>query len=184
MKTQYYTASSLDGFIATENDSLDWLFPLADINESSYSEFISDIGAIAMGSTTYEWILAHSTEVSAETGSTWPYTQPVWVFTSRDLPKIDGADIRFVKGDVRLIHSEMRAAAGSKNIWVVGGGDLAGQFYDAGRLDELIIQLGSVTLGKGKPLFPREVVGPKLKLTSTRPMGPGMIELRYELTKK
>lgn len=90
-------------------------------------------------------------------------------------------DIRFVKGDVRHIHPDMRAAAGSKNIWIAGGGDLAGQFYDAGRLDELIIQLGSVTLGKGKPLFPREVVGPKLKLTSTRQMGPGMIELRYDV---
>lgn len=174
MKTQYYTASSLDGFIATEDDSLNWLFPLADVNDSSYPEFIAEIGAIAMGSSTYEWILAHSTDP-------WPYTQPVWVFTSRDLPTIEGADIRFVKGDVRLIHSDMRAAAGSKNIWVVGGGDLAGQFYDAGRLDELIIQIGSVTLGKGKPLFPREVVGPKLKLTSTRQMGPGMIELRYEV---
>lgn len=68
MKTQYYTASSLDGFIATEDDSLDWLFPLSDISESSYPEFIAEIGAIAMGSTTYEWILAHSSEVSAETG--------------------------------------------------------------------------------------------------------------------
>lgn len=174
MKTQYYTASSLDGFIATEDDSLDWLFPLADINDSSYPAFIAEIGAIAMGSSTYEWILKHSEEG-------WPYAQPVWVFTTRKLTKLDGADIRFVSGDVRLIHSEMRAAAGSKNIWIAGGGDLAGQFYDAGRLDELIIQIGSVTLGKGKPVFPREVVGPKLRLVSSTPMGPGMIELRYEV---
>ena len=176
MKTQYYTASSLDGFIATEDDSLDWLFPLADINDSSYPDFIAEVGAIAMGSTTYEWILENSEEG-------WPYTQTVWVFTSRQLAKPEGADIRFVTGDVRLIHSEMRAAAGSKNIWVAGGGDLAGQFHDAGRLDELIIQIGSVTLGNGKPVFPRRLTSPPLRLTSTRPMGTGMIELRYEVVR-
>jgi dihydrofolate reductase len=55
------------------------------------------------------------------------------------------------------------------------------QYYTASSLDELIIQIGSVTLGKGKPVFPREVVGPKLKLVSSTPMGTGMIELRYEV---
>lgn len=182
MKTQYYTASSLDGFIATEDDSLDWLFPLADVNESSYPEFIAEIGAIAMGSTTYEWILAHSDEAAAETGSAWPYSQPVWVFTSRELAKINGARVNFVKGDVRKVHQQMSEASGSKNIWIVGGGDLAGQFYDAGLLDELIIQVGSVTLGKGKQVFPRRLVEPPLRLSSSRQMGSGMIELRYDVS--
>jgi dihydrofolate reductase len=73
----------------------------------------------------------------------------------------------------------MRQAAGSKNIWVVGGGDLAGQFYDAGLLDELIVQLGSVTLGRGKPLFPRRVTSPPLRLIDVRQVGWGFAELRY-----
>jgi dihydrofolate reductase len=80
-------------------------------------------------------------------------------------------------------YSEMKAAAGTKNIWVVGGGDLAGQFYDNGLLDELIIQVGSVTLGKGKPLFPRRVLSPALRLISVRQMGFGMSELRYDVNK-
>jgi dihydrofolate reductase len=75
----------------------------------------------------------------------------------------------------------MRAAAGTKNIWIVGGGDLAGQFYDTGLLDELIIQIGSATLGKGKPLFPRRVLSPRLQLVSVRQIGSGMAELRYEI---
>jgi Dihydrofolate reductase len=49
----------------------------------------------------------------------------------------------------------MVAAAGNKNVWIVGGGELAGQFYDQGLLDELFVQVGSVTLGAGKPLLPR-----------------------------
>jgi len=77
----------------------------------------------------------------------------------------------------------MRTAANGKNIWVVGGGDLAGQFFDAGLLDELIIQIGSATLSKGKPLFPRKVLSPALRLTSVQMMGPGMAELHYEVNK-
>src|SRR5690348_2599795 len=137
MKTQYFTATSLDGFIATEDDSLDWLFPLGDINETSYPSFITEVGALAMGSATYEWMLRHAQTVAAETGSAWPYTQPTWVFSSRALPAIPQADLRFVGGDVRPVHAAMRAAAGAKNIWIVGGGDLAGQFHDAGLLDEV-----------------------------------------------
>ena len=181
MKTQYYTATSLDGFIATEDDSLDWLFPLGDISDTSYPEFIADVGALAMGSTTYEWILRHADEVAAETGSPWPYAQPAWIFTSRVFPVIEGADTRFVRGDVRPVHAEMRAAAGSRNIWIVGGGNLAGQFFDAGLLDELIVQVGSVTLGAGKPLFPRRVVDPPLRLVSVRQIGTGFAELRYRV---
>lgn len=183
MKTQYYTATSLDGFIATEDDSLDWLFPLGDLDSSSYPAFIADVGALAMGATTYEWVVRNAEQVVAETGSTWPYTQPTWIFTSRQLPKIEGADIRFVSGDVRRVHAEMRTVADGKNIWVVGGGDLAGQFYDAGLLDELFIQIGSVTLGKGKPLFPRRVLHPVLRLLSVRQMGSDMVELHYEVDK-
>lgn len=184
MKTQYFTATSLDGFIATEDDSLDWLFPLGDLNNSSYPEFIAGVGALAMGSTTYEWMMRNSELVAATTGSAWPYTQPTWVFSSRKLPAIEGADIRFVSGDVQHVHAEMRAAAGSRNIWVVGGGDLAGQFYDAGLLNELILQIGSATLGKGKPLFPRRVLSPVLCLMSVQQMGVGMVELRYEVHKE
>lgn len=184
MKTQYYTATSLDGFIATEDDSLEWLFALGEISNSSYPRFIAEVGALAMGSTTYQWMIRHADKVAAEAGSAWPYTQPAWVFTTRKLPASEGANIRFATGDVRHTHAEMRSAAGTKNIWIVGGGDLAGQFYDAGLLDELIIQIGSATLGKGKSLFPRRVLSPNLRLTSIEQFGPGMAELRYEVLKK
>lgn len=166
MKTQYFTASSLDGFIATEDDSLDWLFPLGDINDTGYPAFIADVGALAMGSATYEWMLRHAETVAASTGSAWPYTQPTWIFSTRALPAIAGAALTFVQGDVRAVHAAMRAAAGNKNIWIVGGGDLAGQFHDAGLLNEIIVQIGSVTLGTGKPLFPRRLTSPPLTLVS------------------
>jgi dihydrofolate reductase len=66
-------------------------------------------------------------------------------------------------------------------VWIVGGGDLAGQFFDAGLLDELIVQVGSVTLGSGKPVFPRFVATPPMQLVSVRAIGTGFAELVYVL---
>jgi dihydrofolate reductase len=149
--TTYYTATSLDGFIADDEHSLAWL--LRQEHDGSgplnYDEFFGRVGAVAMGSSTYEWILRH------EDGR-WPYQLPAWVMTTRDLPTADG-DVRFARGDVRSVHDEMTAAAGGKDLWVVGGGDLAGQFADAGLLDEIIVYIAPVTLGSGAPLLPREL---------------------------
>lgn len=182
MRTQYYAAMSLDGYLATVDDSLDWLFPLADPRNTSYPEFIQHVGALAMGSATYEWLLRNLPPIADGAPTSWPYAQPTWVFSRRTLPRAPGADIRFVQGDVRPVHAHMRQAAGDKNIWIVGGGDLAGQFHDAGLLDEWIVQVGSVVLGKGKPWFPRTQVSPPLRLISVRQFGPGLAELRYEQT--
>ena len=184
MKTQYYTASSLDGFIATTDDSLEWLFPLGDIADTSYPSFIRDVGALAMGSTTYEWMLRHVVGPEASKPQPWPYTQPTWVFSSRQQSPVPDADIRFVRGDVRPVHEEMVAAAAGKNVWIVGGGELVGQFYDHGLLDELFVQVGSVTLGSGKPLLPRAIVRPPLRLISVRAVGTGFAELHYEVPRR
>jgi dihydrofolate reductase len=181
MKTQYYTASSLDGFIATEDDSLDWLFPLGDIAETSYTSFIEDVGARAMGSATYEWMRRHLLGPEADQPQPWPYEQPTWVFSSRSLPSVPGAHIRFARGDVRPVHREMVSVADGKNVWIVGGGDLVGQFYDQGLLDEIFVQIGSVTLGSGKPLLPRVITKPSLRLMSVRQVGTGFAELHYEV---
>ncbi len=186
MRTQYYTAASLDGFIATTDHSLAWLFQLGDVNETSYPQFIQGVGALAMGSSTYEWMLRHIVSPATGSGAPWPYAQPTWVFSSRELATVPGADIRFVKGDVRPVHAQMRAAVSSvensaKNLWVVGGGELVGQFFDAGLLDELIVQIGSVTLGAGRPLLPRQIAFPPLRLVSVQQIGTGFAELRYEV---
>ena len=181
MKTQYYTAASLDGFIADSQHSLDWLFQFGEGEGDSYADFIREVGAIAMGSTTYEWILAHNIKAGADSPQAWSYEQPTWVFTTRTLPTIKGADIRFVKGNVLLVHQEMVAAAQGKNIWLAGGGDLVGQFYDERLLNEIIVTIASVTLGSGAPLLPRRITTPPLKLASVKAYGNTFAELRYEV---
>ncbi|MGC5627744.1 dihydrofolate reductase family protein [Georgenia sp. Z1344] len=153
-RTVFYTATTLDGFIADEADSLAWLFAQRGdpAVTGDYESFVSGIGALLMGRTTYEWILRELGE-----GASWPYDLPTFVATHADLAAPEGADVRFVAGDAREIHTGLVAAAGGKDIWVVGGGDLAGQLADAGLLDELRLSIAAATLGSGRPLLPRRL---------------------------
>jgi dihydrofolate reductase len=157
--TQYYTATSLDGFIADVDNSLDWLFTRKrrDDGPLNYGEFIAEVGAIAMGSTTYEWILDHEFRGKDPVDWKWPYDVPCWVFTHRELQVVPSARIEFTSADVATVHEAMVAAAGDRNVWIVGGGDLAGQFADVGLLDEVIVSIAPVTLGGGAPLLPRRI---------------------------
>jgi Dihydrofolate reductase len=180
-KTQFYGAISLDGFLSTTDDNLDWLLQFSD-SPPSYASFIAEVGALAMGAATYEWVLVNHVKPDSSSPQPWPYTQPTWVFTHRELPAVPGAEIHFVRGDVRPVHAEMTRHAAGKNTWLVGGGELVGQFWDHGLLDELIVQVTPVTLGAGKPLLPRSLRTPPLKLISVAQFGP-FAELTYEVPK-
>jgi dihydrofolate reductase len=157
--TQYYTATTLDGFIADPHNSLDWLFTRArdERGPLNYDDFIAEVGAMAMGSTTYEWILDHEFAGLDPSDWKWPYDIPCWIFAHRRLPAVADARIEFASGDVAPVHEEMVRAASGRNIWIVGGGDLAGQFADAGLLDEILVSIAPVTLGAGAPLLPRRI---------------------------
>ncbi|HZE48175.1 MAG TPA: dihydrofolate reductase family protein [Jatrophihabitantaceae bacterium] len=161
-RTQYYTATTIDGYIADENNSLDWLFTVERTvgAESGFDKFFAGVGAMALGATTYQWVLEHE-GVLDEPGKwqDWYGTTPSWVFTHRSLPVVPGADIRFVHGDVAPVHAEMAAAAGERNIWIIGGGELAGQFADQGLLDQVLLGVAPVTLGAGAPVLPRRLIG-------------------------
>ena len=155
-RTVYYTASTLDGFIADADNSLEWLLT-RDIDGAGpmgYDGFITGIGALAMGATTYAWIRDHHPESPPE--ERWPYEVPCWVFTHREFEPL-GEGIVFTHADVGEVHAEMVEAAAGRDVWVVGGGDLAGQFADRGLLDEVIVSFAPVTVGAGAPLLPRRL---------------------------
>jgi dihydrofolate reductase len=155
MATQYFTASSVDGFIADPEQTLSWLLTRrvdAD-GPMSHAAFMESVGALVMGANTYRWLLEHEL---ADAGARWPYDVPCWVLSHRELPRVAG-DVRFASGPVRPVHAEAVAAAGSRNVWVVGGGELAGRLADEGLLDEVWVQYAPVTLGAGFPLLPRRL---------------------------
>jgi dihydrofolate reductase len=186
-RTQYYCASTLDGYIAESDDTLEWLTSYegryeggdASPGKGGYDEFYAGVGAQVSGSVTYEFVLEHIGE-----GGEWPYKgKPYWVLSSRDLPLPagDDGDVRIVDSSVRDLHPEMIEAAGDRNLWVVGGGNVASQFADQGLLDDVLVTVVPVVLGTGKPLFDRRLPGRPMQLMGTRTFDTGMVELRYEL---
>lgn len=146
---RYYTATTLDGFLADPDDNLDWLLsqPIDETGPMSYGEFIGDVGAVVMGATTYEWVCRNALEDAA-----WPYAQPSFVLSHRDLVPV-AENVSIVAGPVADLRSRLEAAAGGKDVWIVGGGDLATQCAQAGMLDEVVVSIAPVMLGAGRPLF-------------------------------
>jgi dihydrofolate reductase len=190
-KTQYYCAASLDGYIAEADDSLGWLLnyegsfegggvePSPRGEGGAYEQFYEGVGALISGATTYEFVLDHLGE-----DGEWPYEgKPCWVLSSRDLPvpKGEAVDVRIVNEKVTDLYDQMITAAGERNLWVVGGGNVASQFADEGLLDELLVTVVPVVLGTGKPLFDRRLPGGPMQLMGTRTFDTGMVELRYEI---
>ena len=184
MKTVYNTATSLDGFIADEDNSLEWLFsvegsepgPEAGDALGETEDFIAKAGAIVMGATTYEWIVEH------EGHKPWPYEARTWVLTHRELPQIDG-NLVFASADtdqeLRDLHADMVGAAGGRDVWVVGGGRLAADLARLGLLDEVVVSIAPVTLGGGAPLLDGRV---GLRALEAKLLGPFAC-LRYEVVR-
>jgi dihydrofolate reductase len=171
-KTQYYAATSIDGYIADENNSLDWLFDVDGGAENPVGGFFAGVGAFAMGANTYEWVLANDNVLAEPRNWHDLYGEvPCWVFANRELPLVPDANIFMVSGDVQRVHEAMLVAAKGKNVWLAGGGDLVGQFTDLGLLDEIILGLAPVLLGKGAPLLPRHVSARELILTGVAQVG-------------
>ena len=197
---RYYAATTLDGFIAESDDTLDWLLKYegsyegadSDEGKAGYEQFYEGIGALVSGSTTYEWVLEH--------GSAWPYSgKPCWILTSRDLPIPDGVsdtkparkyvpkpegedvDVRIVSGEIPDLIDEMLASAGERDLWIVGGGNVASQFADHGLLDRVEMTVVPVVLGEGKPLFERRLPGGPMQLLGTQAHSSGMVSLDYEI---
>lgn len=175
----YRTATALSGHLADAENSLEWLFAVSDAE--GVADPSAGVGAIVQGSTTYEWVLAQ--EGLVESPGRWAEfygDTPVFVFTSRELPRPEGADVRFVSGPVAPLLPGLRAAAGAGDVWLVGGGDLVGQFFDAGALDEITLTVAPVFLPAGAPLLPRRIESDRLTLAGVRQAGQ-FAELRYLL---
>ncbi|WP_179466940.1 dihydrofolate reductase family protein [Mycolicibacterium vinylchloridicum] len=149
MATVYFTASSLDGFIVDDANSLDWLTSRAiDVHGPfGYEAFIAGVGALVMGSATYEWLLAN-------TPGEWMYSQPTWVLTHRPQIIAEGHPVLAFSGTVCDLHPRLVDAAGERDVWVVGGGDVGAQFVAAGLVDELVVSYAPCSLGVGAPVLP------------------------------
>lgn len=179
MTVIYNAATTINGFLADDEDSLQWLFDVSGAADTAddINHFLADIDVLVMGSTTYEWLLR---ELESPIHLTENYAKrPIWVFSSRDLPVYEGTTVRIINGPV----SDLLPHIDGLRTWVMGGGDLAGQFLDAGALDQIIMTVAPVFLPSGRPSFPRRLTSDQLSLTGVRQLGQ-FVELDYGVSPK
>jgi dihydrofolate reductase len=164
-----YIATSLDGFIADEQGSLEWLFDAPfELGEHHYDVFIKSIRTVVMGRATYDWLAAQSTP--------WPYgAQRIIVVTSKPLP--DPVGPLETRSDIDALIKELRALDDG-NVWMLGGGALQMAFMERGALDELEIYIAARIIGGGAPLFPATGFRTNPRLISAKQLGGG-VRLHY-----
>ena len=161
-----YIATSLDGYVAGPDDDLDWLFTDADYG---YEAFYAGVDRVVMGRRTYEVVRSFGG---------WPYVgKRGFVFTNRPAELEPGVEA--VSGDPAEIAPRLAEGA-QGDIWLVGGGELASQFRQAGLVDRYVLSVHPVMLGSGSPLFPRELPPEQLELTAHHVWPNGLVQLTYE----
>jgi dihydrofolate reductase len=169
-----YIAASLDGYIATQDDSLEWLFEYdgMDLGEHDYRTFIKGIRTVVMGRGTYDFL--------AKDPSPWAYgEQRAIVVTSRPIEHPKGA--LQTRSDVPALIKELRLLDDG-DVWMLGGGQLQMAFMENGALDEIEIYVIPELLGGGRPLFPATGFRASPRLISAKAMDRGCVRLHYALT--
>lgn len=165
-----YIAASLDGYIATKDDSLEWLFKVDGEGDAGYAEFLETIDTVVMGRRTYDWV------IEAESGE-YPYEGLAsYVFTSESGK--EDPFVTFTNQDISSFAKGLKAQPG-KNIWVIGGSNLLHGFIQENLIDEWIISIAPTLIGKGIPLFQENDVEIPLKLKSVKSYGQ-FAQLHYE----
>lgn len=169
-----FIASSLDGYIATKDDSLEWLFNVEGEGDNGYSEFYETVDTILLGKRTYDWIMEQDSEE-------FPYkNKQCYVFTRSSIE--DTEDVKFINEDVTKFVNKLKSEQG-KNIWIAGGGELLHSFIKENLVDELIVTIAPTILGNGIPLFREGDYQLDLTLKRTKNYNQ-FVELHYVVEKK
>lgn len=170
-KLVLYIATSLDGYIATEDDSLEWLFKIEGEGDNGYSEFYKTVDTILIGRRTYDWV------IDKEKGE-FPYkNKKCYVFSKSISGKNE--NVEFINCDIVEFTNKLKEEVGG-NIWIVGGGNLLHFFIKERLVDEFIVTIAPTLIGSGIPLFKEFDFELELKLKDIRRFNQ-FAELHYEL---
>ncbi len=174
-KVTLYIAASVDGYIAGTDDNLDWLDRVAREGEDyGYETFYAGCDALIMGRRTFDWITAHGP---------WPYPDKTTYLLSNEAPAQAAEGVVHVGTDAATCVATAQAD-GHENLWLVGGGAVVRSFLDADLIDEFIISLVPVLLGRGVPLFPASAGTTSLRLLSSRAFDSGLVQNHYRRVRK
>jgi dihydrofolate reductase len=167
-KVILYIASSLDGFIARNDGDISWLYCDQDYG---YKAFLKTIDAVVMGRKTYEQVL---------TFGEYPYKGMLgYVVTSRKKLEGPAKQVRLYNGSLSVLVDEIKQK-NKKDIWLIGGGQLVSGFLNAGLIDEIVLSIHPIILGKGIPLFPDIRHERSLKLLDSKKFTTGLLQIKYK----
>jgi dihydrofolate reductase len=168
-----HVVSSLDGFIARNDNSVSWLDTFGEVyeggvSEESAEEVVRAIDCYVLGSRTYE----HALQLG------WPYGDtPTVVVTNRELPSTRKS-VEFYSGDLKRLVDEILAPRYG-NIWLVGGAMLCQSFLRLGLVDEIRLSVMPVLLGDGLSLFGNSSTETRWRLKDVVAYKTGVVELLY-----
>lgn len=165
-----YIAESLDGFIATKDDSLEWLLSVEGEGDNGFAEFYDSMDTVIMGRKTYDWIMEH------ENGKFPYHGKQCFVFSKNQ--KEDTENVKFINKDIVEFIQNLKTETGSK-IWLVGGTQLIKAFQKANLIEEYIVSIAPALIGDGKPLF-SSGMKENLHLERVRTFGQ-FVELTYSV---
>ncbi|GMA60407.1 dihydrofolate reductase family protein [Alicyclobacillus fastidiosus] len=170
-KLVFYGAISVDGYIARENHSLDWLLGTEGEEDIGYSDFYATVDIILMGKKTYDEILIHMPDE-------FPYKgKECYVFSRSTTGTTDY--VEFINEDIIRFTKSLKEHTG-KRIWIVGGGEVLYPLLQEKLVDEFIIQIAPSIIGRGIPLFLPGDQENQLRLIDVKQYKQ-MAELHYEL---
>ena len=177
MKNYVYIATSLDGYIATEDGSVDWLSEIPNPNDSDYgfNDFIQGVDAIVMGRKTFEKVLSFGQ---------WPYTKKVFVLSSKlkEVPKEVTDKAEIIAGDIKDITADLNKK-GFMNLYIDGGKTVQ-SFLREGLIDEMIITRIPILLGSGIPLFGKLDKAIRFDEVETEILDELLVKSHYKITSK
>lgn len=167
-----HVVSSLDGFIASKDNSVSWM----DSSGEVYEGGVADDGADVTGSIDCYVLGSRTFEHALQLG--WPYGDtPTIVVTNRKLLS-PMESVEFYSGDIRRLVDEILAPR-YENIWLVGGAILGRSFLRLGLVDEIRLMIAPVTLGEGLRLFGDSGPGQNWHLKNVVACRNGFVELSY-----
>jgi dihydrofolate reductase len=166
-----YLATSVDGFIARPDGDVAWLDRPQPPDEYGMPRFYRSVDTVIMGRKTYETTLRLGHDA---------YPDKANIVLSRRRWRSRSPHVEYSRERVGALASRLRRAAG-KDIWLAGGAEVFGAFLDAGQLDELIVHVVPVAIGKGIPLFSPRRRKVNLELRSIRRFPDGVVRLHYRV---
>lgn len=168
-KVIYYLTASLDGFIARPDGTVDWLLE-AEGEDFGFAEFFETIDTVVMGRKTYETALSFGP---------YPYSSKRSFIFSQSMTQSDHAQI--VQTSVTEFVSEQKKQSG-KDIWLVGGAEIAKAFFEANAIDQLIVFVQPILLGTGLPIVQSPGRDLKLRLIASQEYPAGLMRLDYQVS--